>query len=523
MSSSVASPTANDSRLRRVRTRVVTLAIIPVLAFVALAAWAFSSPVGSTPDEDFHLTSIWCAAGDRTGLCEQSGDPTTRLVSPAFAEPPCFAKVSQESAACQVDDLASTSLVETDRGNFAGAYPPIFYTTMSIFATDDIAASVLVMRLMNAALFVGLMTALVLLLPARHRPMATLAYLTALVPFGLFLVPSVNPSSWAIAGVGIAWMALLGFFDRRDRARWGLAAIFVVSATMAAGARADAGVYVMLGIAAVLFLRFARTRRFALDAILPVAVALVCIVITVSAAQLSSGFSGFGGVGSTPSGGAPDAAPVPTGAGLLLSNIVNVPLLWAGVFGSWDLGWLDTRMPAIVGLGGVGVFVAVVSLGFAGMTWRKTFIVTGAVTALWFIPVFTLTRGGDPVGLEVQPRYLLPLIIMLAGFALLAVGRWVVSLPLALRVTVALASAATQSLALYVNIRRYVTGDDVASISLDAGLEWWWNGVPSPMVVWAIGSLAWAGLVALLLWRSSVLAASRPESDEAPQPTPMTR
>ena len=505
-------------------SRVVIRAIlVPVLAFAALAAWALSSPVGATPDEDFHLTSIWCAAGERTGLCEQSGDPTTRLVSPAFAKPPCYAWVSTESAACQLDDLSSTALVETTRGNFVGSYPPLFYGAMSIFATDDIAASVIVMRLMNALLFVALMTALVVLLPERHRPMAVLAYLVTLVPLGLFLVPSVNPSGWAIAGVGIAWMSLLGFVDRPDRARWGLAAVFIVSAVMAAGARADAGVYVVLGIATVLFLRFERSRRFGLDAILPLAVALVCFVIVVSSAQLSSGLIGFGGTGSAPSVEGTDAPPVPTGIGLLLTNIVNVPSIWAGALGSWNLGWFDTRLPAVVGLGGAAVFVAVATLGFAAFTARKALVFAGAAAALWFIPVYTLTRGGDPVGLEVQPRYLLPLMIMLAGFALLAVGRWVVSLPLALRVTVGLTSAATQSLALYVNLRRYVTGDDVTDINLNAGLEWWWNSVPSPMTVWALGSLAWAALVAVLLWRPTVLLVPSIEPPATRQPTPITR
>lgn len=505
--------------LRRASARWSGLILVPLLAFAALAAWAFSSPVGATPDEDFHLTSIWCAAGERTGLCEESGDPTTRLVSPAFAEPPCYAYVPSQSAACQLDDLSSTALIETDRGNFVGAYPPIFYGTLSVFATDDIAASVLVMRLVNALLFVGLMTTLVVLMPPRHRPMAVLAYLVTLVPLGLFLVPSVNPSSWAIVGVGTSWMALLGFIDRTDRARWGLAAVFVVSSIMAAGARADAGVFVVLGVAAVLFLRFERSRRFVLDAILPVVVALMCLAIVVSSAQLSSGIGGFGGTGSTPVVEGSEAAPVPTGIGLLLTNIVNVPSIWAGVFGSWNLGWFDTRLPAVVGLAGIGVFVAVATLGFARMTWRKALVFTGAAAALWFIPVYTLTRGGDPVGLEVQPRYLLPLIIMLVGFALLAVGHWVVAIPLALRVTVVLASAATQSLALYVNLRRYVTGDDVTGISLDAGLEWWWTAVPSPMVVWVLGSLAWAGLLALVLLRAQDAAAVAPQ----PQAMPITR
>lgn len=37
------------------------------------------------------------------------------------------------------------------------------------------------------------------------------------------------------------------------------------------------------------------------------------------------------------------------------------------------------------------------------------------------------------------------------------------------------------------------------SVNLDSGLEWWWPGVASPMLLWVLASLAWAALVALLL------------------------
>ncbi|NDB42676.1 MAG: hypothetical protein EB035_06830, partial [Actinobacteria bacterium] len=41
-----------------------------MLAFVSLCAWAFASPIGAPPDGDFHLASIWCAQGDRLGMCK---------------------------------------------------------------------------------------------------------------------------------------------------------------------------------------------------------------------------------------------------------------------------------------------------------------------------------------------------------------------------------------------------------------------------------------------------------------------
>ena len=43
---------------------------LPVAFFVMCAGWALTSPPGSSPDDDFHLTSIWCAAGTQDGRCE---------------------------------------------------------------------------------------------------------------------------------------------------------------------------------------------------------------------------------------------------------------------------------------------------------------------------------------------------------------------------------------------------------------------------------------------------------------------
>ncbi len=42
---------------------------VALIALVSFGAWGFSSAVGSAPDDDYHLTSIWCSSygGD---ICE---------------------------------------------------------------------------------------------------------------------------------------------------------------------------------------------------------------------------------------------------------------------------------------------------------------------------------------------------------------------------------------------------------------------------------------------------------------------
>ena len=108
------------------RTKRILLAVATALfAFAGLGAWAIASPVGAAPDDDFHLASIWCALGDREGLCAPGDEADERTVPERLIESSrCFASYPEQSAQCLVDDETQVS---TSRGNFTGIYPPVFY------------------------------------------------------------------------------------------------------------------------------------------------------------------------------------------------------------------------------------------------------------------------------------------------------------------------------------------------------------------------------------------------------------
>ncbi len=150
------------------------------------------------------------------------------------------------SAACQ--DAQGLALdgpeMETNRGNFQHKYPErLLRRRCDCFAGDDLVRSALMMRLVNLVLFVGLATALAALLPSSRRQTLLWGWLVTLVPLGMFLIPSNNPSGWAITGVGTAFLALLGWFESTGRRRWALGAMYMVGVVMAAGSRSDAAIY----------------------------------------------------------------------------------------------------------------------------------------------------------------------------------------------------------------------------------------------------------------------------------------
>jgi hypothetical protein len=397
---------------------------------------------------------------------------------------PCFAYRPTDSAACW--DPKDSTMTEATWMNASGLYPPLFYATLGVFVGDDISTSVIVMRVFNSALVVGLLAGVFFALPRRIRPVLVISALAAAVPLGMFVIASTNPSSWAFASAATVWVCLYGATQTRGRRQIVLAGLAVIGATIGAGARADASLYSVFAVMLAAILG-ARRRR---SMIVP-AVAAVLVLVISAAFYLSAGQSGV------LTSGLPNDNPPLTRA-QHVANLVGVPQLWWGAFGGWGLGWLDTLTPAAVAVLGFGVFASAVFIGIHRLTLRRSIAVGLAFAALWLVPFILLARTNAVVGSEVQPRYILPLIVILLGVASLTprvIGEW--QGPRSLVAGLALSVA--MSLALHDNIRRYTVGSEGNAIDPGAGAEWWWTAAPAPIAVWLIGSASFPAAV-VLLW-----------------------
>ena len=460
-----------------------------VSSVIALFAWALSSPVGATPDEDYHLVSIWCGQGDRNALC-LSGDKPGQVSVPTalVVSANCFAFHPENSAACNLPQ--SSEFTTTSRSNADSGYPPIFYWTMSLFASSDIYLSVLTMRLFNALLFVALITVTMLLSPRNIRIPVLGGILITAIPLGVFLIPSVNPSSWAIISAATLWGALMSFF-RADKksSKWALFALVIFSTILGAGARSDSAVYSCIALAVAVILSWDVARKHVM-ALIP-----ALLIIPIAAYfYLRSGQSSLA-----------TSAPVSQGFNwqLAISNLTELPGLWVGALGTWGLGWLDTQMPALVWVTTLTIFSGVAFSGLSRFNFLKIFALLLLLFSITVIPLYVLVHDNISVGSGVQPRYVYPLLIMIAGVALWGAssGQAIFSRLQILIVSLGLAIA--NSLSLHTNIRRYVTGTGEGGFNLNKNIEWWWASSPSPMIVWAIGSAAFLVLMVVLansLW-----------------------
>lgn len=466
--------------------RRLTLAVAaPVLAFLTLAAWSISSPVGSSPDEDFHLSSTWCGLGERPGLCENvDGDSAARSVPKALTNAACFAQKSNETAACWSDPNDST-MTNTLRVNSTGLYPPVFYATMALFASSDIQTSVLIMRLLNSAFAVSLITLVFFALPRWMRPALIISVAATVVPLGLFILASINPSSWAILSGATVWICLYGATQTDGRRRFLLSALAIFAAFIGAGARADSAMYSLFSVALAAILGL-RLRR---DQTIPIASAIVVCAISLvfylSAWQGASVFTGM-----------VDGNPPLTRA-QHAQNLLNIPSLWSGALGGWGLGWLDTPLPPFVSFLSLAVFSGAIFLGLKSAGPRRLIATSLAFLAMWVVPFVLLARSNVLVGEAVQPRYILPLLTIAVGVASVQRGvEFLWSGAPAAFASVFLAVAA--SIALHTNIQRYTTGIDQLHLDPGSNAVWWWTNAPSPLATWIFGSVAFTGMFAAL-------------------------
>lgn len=479
------------------RGPLATLVVVPLLAVLTLFCWGLSSPSGSSPDDDFHLASIWCGEGSVAGQCVENTTAKTATVPRDLQDAArCYAFVPATSASCQGADFGTTpsDMVSTPRGNFDHSYPPVFYSVLGVFAGPNVDIAVLTMRAFNSVLFVALLTGLFLLLPRARRSTLVVSVIVTSVPLVLFLIPSTNPSSWAIMSAATVWISLLGYFETRGWRKAGLGVFTVIATVVGAGARADSALFVALSIGVVAVLVFSFERRVLLSALLPCALLLIAIGFYFASGQSAAASTGLDSRGS---------APVDTKS-LIAKSLLSVPELWVGVFGSAPLGWLDTNLPAVVWVASLGCFCGAVFVGLTARHRRKG-IAAGIVLAmLWGFPTVLLVGARATVGEFVQARYVLPIVIILGGVCLLQRRGHSLSLSLNQAILVIGALSAAQSVALHVNMRRYITGSDVSDWNLDRRAEWWWNIPVSPMMVWILGSLAFAVLLSLVFLPAAV-------------------
>jgi hypothetical protein len=501
--------------------------LVAALGFLFMGvAWSFASPPGSSADEGFHLSSIWCAWGDHEGCVRDPVDGSVQ-VPQKVAEAGCFAHEEKLNARCTW--LLTDELVRTEEVNPpSGVYPPVFYSTMRVFVGPDVARSVLLMRMANVALAATLLAIALWIAPTVVRRALAVVWAVALIPVGIFFVASVNPSSWSIAGVGLFWAFAWTLARSRTwrSPRTVVAALgALATAVMAIGARSDMVLPIGLSIAAVAVMEWRRIRaqvptRWLIGGAVVVSGLLVFVAWAFHVGGYLSKFTL-----SFPPGNAATDQPNP-----LLKTLLEVPAFVAGVFGgqqpwtqresindwgqqgySWHgftygVGSVDVINPSIAAVLVGACAAAVLFLGL-GRVSRRKLVVVAALSAA-FLGQIVLMRAlvgfgawwSGGVQWSLQPRYYLPLAMVILGFTVAVFPR---AVPFLTRVqagvlAVLLSIAAVTSLA--GTMGRFVHGQDHSWVQLNPATGWWWSWGLSPTGFVVLGGVSGiAYMVALMI------------------------
>ena len=500
------------------RTRsTLTALLVGVLALLSFGSWAFSSAVGSAPDDDYHLTSIWCSSfqGD---LCEVDPGGEGVYIPEALREAIyCYYHNPYQSAGCQpfLDGTDPRPDVPFGHNNPSRSlYPDGYYQFSHLFKVDSIQATALTVRFVNLGVFLAVGFGLFFALPHRLRSAWIWMWTLGLVPMGMFIIPSSNPSSWAITAVAGGWIALVGYLETKGPRSWVLGILYLGSIGLAMSARIDSVLYLGFASLVAVWLSGLRGRElFKKTWMGLIGLAAVIVQLSINPANLSRVIRGIGQRSEvydeplpwTTTGEVID--PNAFDWSLLWNNLWNIPGLWLGVFGGFpwgSLGWLDTSVPQIVLVGTILVLAGVTFLSIRAANKTKIVSILITLGALWGMPLYLLQLGGFQAGEELQPRYLMPLMMVFLGTIVVTQTGMPIITDRARLWFVLGALTLANAIALHTNIRRYTTGIRVQGFNLDSPREWWWPFLPDmigPTFVWAIGALSFGALLWVLLWR----------------------
>lgn len=456
--------------------------LLVVSAWIALVSWAFISPAGSAPDEDFHVARFYCAAG----RVECAAQPGARAI-------PCFAMQPDLTADCgQLAD--PQTLARSARLDY---YPTGYATLVRPLVGDSVAGTVLRIRVLNCTLLVLLALLSVRLSASHLKGAVSLTWAVVFTPLGMFTASSVSPTAWTLMGLCALWGPLASCFS--DRVTRGRVALAAGALLMVIVSRSE-GPWLVLPVVLAAWLLKDDALRGRRRWIIIVALALIVFAALLSGEVMHAKLSADGGRGWFETA--------------LLVLATPAETLGLGVYFDAPLGWLDTPVPGVVSFLSVASCSAIAFVGLAGMNTAKA----RAASAFWL-----LTGGMVVVGWvgaypsAFQPRYGLPLIAVGIGLLLVRTPRSV-DLSRSQVVALAIALSVANGLALLANGMRYAFGATPNSLIepsppymgplqlLQAGARsWTLPGALPPFWTWVIGTAAygvaaWAGAVLLLAY-----------------------
>lgn len=395
---------------------------------------------------------------------------------------PCFAHNPDVGVDCQ-QSLTSDMTEVTHTNAIVGAYPGGFYWVMSWFVGATPLISVLLMRIVNAVLFVGIAAVTLKLSEPQWRAPLLLGIAVTIVPLGMSIIASTNPSSWTLFAPAFIYVLARTLLRATNASRAVLVGALTVGiVALSSSARSDAAIFAIFAVVLAPLSEWKRAtakRTFVITALSSLIIALLSVL-------------GSGQASGAASGKMVESETTGSSIGLLLRNLSDLPSLLFGSFGTWDLGWFDTPMPSMVWLPQLLAFGALLmSASLLKRSRRELIIPVVAFGTLAFVALTISQLSGAVIGATVQPRYVFPL-MCLALVALLSTSTSQVVLVRQQLTTTLIIVAVANVTAVGATLIRYSAGTGGDALSRVSGAQA--VGMILVLIASTIGSIgfAWA-------------------------------
>ena len=363
---------------------------------ICLVSASFSIGITSAPDSDHHMSSIWCAWGEKQGICENRQDGTAEV--PFFEQmcngvptpPPNTCGPTQDHSAMQ--RLRTTTPEATN----------LFYVLMRSLASHDVQSSIVSMRLVTSLLATLLLFGALKL--ARGRLLIAAICMMTFTNFKLVIYhfTMATPKSWALLGAMFSWMFLEIALNKESKRNTRLEAmgfyglsIFLVIAT-----RIDATFFALFSNIVVIGSKFSfyDLKQSKVRSILLIGSGVFVAAMTLRATRIQTYLIGF-----TPH---TDKSVIE----YLLFMMGQITETLASCFG-YEISQGGAG-PYMGGIFGLSMFALVVGSSLQHSN-RLQLANISLVSGLFAISVF---KGNITIGPNIPGTYVLSIAAMLIGF-----------------------------------------------------------------------------------------------------------
>lgn len=412
---------------RRRRGAALAWVGVGALFFALIAAWSFSTPLMSSPDEPSHVVKAAAVArGQWSGVLGPAPTDTSRPgagttvqlpndLAASVALPNCYAFHPENAASC-VPRLPARTGSDVPVETFAGQYPPLYYALVgwpSLVLSGE--AALYGMRLASAAISAAMLAwGAYRLTTVRTNRLMLWGAVVALTPMCLFLAGTVNPSGWEITVAFSFWAACLAIVARDGGPTTGALVQAAVSGAALVNIRASSPLWALaIVVVAVLVAPPGRLRDLVRHRLAPwlggvavlASLAAIAWVVThgsvVSARHLYPQFASL----------KLTLVTISADSYGYLQNMIG------------DFGWLDTPAPPLTYVLWYFALGAVTLLGLgAAMRPRTKAGLALLVSAVVAAPFVLQVPTAADTGIIWQGRYGLPLAVGVPMLAAILLG-----------------------------------------------------------------------------------------------------